>query len=153
MPRSLRRPGEIEGLILTIRGRRVLLDRDLAALYGVTTKSLKQAVRRNLARFPDDFMLELTLEEGRNLRSQIETSGYGGSLQDCVRCDPCANASDVGAGSADRLSATTADLAPDTKQPADGVAGRSTRGGGGEREGWVVGLLVPREPSPAAGGG
>jgi hypothetical protein len=50
----------IGGRILTIRGQRVLLDADLAALYGVTTKSFKQTVRRNRARFPQDFAFKLT---------------------------------------------------------------------------------------------
>ena len=49
--------------IVFLRGERVLLDRDLAGLYGVETKVLKQAVRRNMKRFPDDFMFELTKEE------------------------------------------------------------------------------------------
>ena len=57
------------GLIHTIRGQRVMLDADLAALYGVETKALNQAVRRNIERFPDDFMFELTREEYRSLRS------------------------------------------------------------------------------------
>ena len=53
----------IERAILLIRGQKVMLDRDLARLYGVTTKALNQAVRRNRARFPDDFMFRLTLAE------------------------------------------------------------------------------------------
>ena len=63
--------------ILFIRGERVLLDRDLAALYGVKTKALKQAVRRNIKRFPDDFMFELTKEETLSLRSQNVTLKRG----------------------------------------------------------------------------
>ena len=64
----------IEGRILILRGQKVLLDRDLAGLYGVATKVLNQAVKRNLQRFPEDFMFQLTLEEGREvLRSQIVT--------------------------------------------------------------------------------
>jgi hypothetical protein len=59
----------IEGKILLIRGKKVMLDRDLAALYGVQTKVLKQAVRRNAKRFPDDFMFELTTKEFENWRS------------------------------------------------------------------------------------
>ncbi|MEI7597470.1 MAG: ORF6N domain-containing protein [Bacteroidota bacterium] len=55
-----------------------MLDRDLAELYGVETKVLKQAVRRNLKRFPSDFMFELNDEEFQNLRSQIVTSSWGG---------------------------------------------------------------------------
>jgi ORF6N domain len=55
-----------------------MLDVDLALLYGVETKVLKQAVKRNIARFPSDFMFELTKEEFDNLRSQIVTSSWGG---------------------------------------------------------------------------
>lgn len=54
---------QIEDKILTIRGRRVMLDSDLAALYGVETRVLSQAVKRNAERLPDDFMLQLTPEE------------------------------------------------------------------------------------------
>ena len=57
--------------ILILRGQKVLLDFSLAELYGVQTKALNQAVRRNLERFPDDFMFQLTREEVENLRSQI----------------------------------------------------------------------------------
>jgi len=64
----------IKQLIVFIRGQKVMLDRDLAELYGVETKVLKQAVRRNIKRFPDDFMFELTKEEFENWRSQIVTS-------------------------------------------------------------------------------
>ncbi len=67
-------PAEIiERRIFILRGRKVMLDRDLAALYGVETRSLNQAVRRNLDRFPTDFMFSLTREEIRNL-SQIVIS-------------------------------------------------------------------------------
>jgi hypothetical protein len=59
--------------ILILRGQRVLLDGDLAALYGVTTKRLNQQVRRNLARFPSDFMFQLTVEETEALRLQFAT--------------------------------------------------------------------------------
>ena len=60
--------------IYLIRGVRVMLDRDLAELYGVETKVFKQAVKRNISRFPDDFMFELTNDEFRNWRSQFVTS-------------------------------------------------------------------------------
>ncbi len=66
----------IEGKILLIRGKKVMLDRDLAALYGVETKQLTRQVRRNIDRFPDDFMFRLTKEEF--LRCQIGTSKSGG---------------------------------------------------------------------------
>ena len=65
--------------IYLIRATKVMLDRDLAALYGVPTKALKQAVRRNSDRFPGDFMFELTKEEFDNLRSQSVTSKHGGT--------------------------------------------------------------------------
>jgi len=64
----------IEKSIFLIRGLKVILDRDLAELYGVRTKALKQAVRRNAKRFPQDFMFELTKEEFENWRSQFVTS-------------------------------------------------------------------------------
>ena len=64
--------GMIDQLIFLVRGRRVMLDRDLAALYGVETRVLNQAVRRNLDRFPTDFMFPLVREEVRNI-SQIVT--------------------------------------------------------------------------------
>ena len=64
----------IEKAILLVRGQKVILDRDLAQLYGVATKVLKQAVRRNMKRFPHDFMFELTKEEFENWRSQFVTS-------------------------------------------------------------------------------
>jgi len=65
--------------ILLVRGRRVILDADLAKLYGVETRVLKQAVRRNPDRFPDDFMFQLSSEEASSLRSQLVTSkGRGG---------------------------------------------------------------------------
>ena len=65
--------------ILSIRGHRVMLDADLAELYGVPTKRLNEAVRRNAARFPEDFMFQLTVDEAETLRSQLATSnGRGG---------------------------------------------------------------------------
>ena len=70
----------IQSKIYEIRGQKVMLDFDLAKLYETETKILKQAVRRNLNRFPDDFMFEVTADELENLRSQIVTSseGWGG---------------------------------------------------------------------------
>jgi len=65
--------------IYRIRGEKVMLDADLADLYGVPTKALKQAVKRNQGRVPADFMFELTQEEMANLRSQIVTSSWGGT--------------------------------------------------------------------------
>lgn len=65
---------DISGAIVVLRGHRVLLDAALAELYGVETKVLIQAVKRNLTRFPPDFMLQLTAPEWAGLRSQIVTS-------------------------------------------------------------------------------
>ena len=67
----------IENKIFLIRGKKVMLDRDLAELYGVPTKSLNLAVKRNLARFPEDFMFRLTKNESEALRFQSETSKKG----------------------------------------------------------------------------
>lgn len=64
----------IEHAIFSIRGEKVMLDRDLAALYGASTKVLKQAVKRNLTRFPDDFMFVLSPSEFKIWRSQFVTS-------------------------------------------------------------------------------
>lgn len=71
---------DIEAKIYFIRGQKVMLDADLAELYGVTTGALNQSVRRNIERFPDDFILQLSEIEAENLRSQIVISslGYGG---------------------------------------------------------------------------
>jgi hypothetical protein len=68
----------IEQAIVLIRGHRVMLSTDLAALYGVPAKVLVQAVKRNIERFPEDFMFQLTRDEFRNLRSQFVTSSWGG---------------------------------------------------------------------------
>jgi hypothetical protein len=64
----------IEQAIFLIRGQKVLIDADLAQLYGVETKILNKAVKRNLDRFPEDFMFQLTAEESKNLRFQFGTS-------------------------------------------------------------------------------
>ncbi|MCX5667275.1 MAG: ORF6N domain-containing protein [Candidatus Omnitrophica bacterium] len=66
----------IERKIYLIRGRNVMLDKDLAGLYGVETKNLNLQVKRNIKRFPEDFMFQVTKEE--NLRLQFATSSYGG---------------------------------------------------------------------------
>ena len=71
----------VEQNILLIRGHRVMLDTDLAKLYGVPTKVLNQAVKRNTTRFPADFMFQLTSEETTALRSQIVTSKSRGGRQ------------------------------------------------------------------------
>ena len=68
----------IIGKIYLIRGKKVMLDRDIAELYQVETKALKQAVKRNIDIFPVHFMFELTDKEFKNLRSQIVTSSWGG---------------------------------------------------------------------------
>jgi hypothetical protein len=64
----------IESAILVLRGHKVILDKDLAALYGVTTGNLNKAVNRNLERFPDDFMLQLTEAEFSDLKFHFGTS-------------------------------------------------------------------------------
>jgi len=68
---------EIEKSIFLIRAHRVMLDFHLAGLYGVETKNLNRTVKRNLDRFPDDFMFQLTAEKVANLRFQIGTSSFG----------------------------------------------------------------------------
>lgn len=70
-------PDFIATKILFLRGEKVLLDADLALLYGVETKVLKQAVRRNIDRFPEDFLFELSTEEWNSLRSQFVTLEKG----------------------------------------------------------------------------
>jgi hypothetical protein len=92
--------------IYKIRNQKVILDRDIARLYGIPTKALKQAVRRNANRFPSDFMFELSEEEFENWRSQIVTSNSNGDkmglryapmaqlksiLPACGRSSICAN--------------------------------------------------------------
>ena len=69
----------IQHKIFEIRGQKVMLDFDLAQLYEIETKVLKQSIRRNLNRFPSDFMFELTPDEFTSLRSQIVTSSWGGT--------------------------------------------------------------------------
>ncbi|RNI39143.1 ORF6N domain-containing protein [Hanamia caeni] len=64
--------------IYIIRGQKVMLDRDLAEMYGVEVKRLNQAVKRNISRFPDDFMFQLSQDEFKNLKSQFVTSSWGG---------------------------------------------------------------------------
>jgi phage regulator Rha-like protein len=69
----------IESSILIVRGQKIMLDRDLAELYGVETKTLKRAVKRNSGRFPEDFMFLLSGKEVTNLRYQFGTSSWGGT--------------------------------------------------------------------------
>ena len=72
-------PTEIRNLIYHIRGKAVMLDSDLASLYRVSTSRLNEAVKRNIRRFPEDFMFQLTEEEFKNLMSQIAiSSSHGG---------------------------------------------------------------------------
>ncbi len=77
-PRGIVPMERIEQAILLIRGQKVMLDRDLAALYGVETKALNRAVKRHPRRFPDDFMFQLTADEFENLRRQSGTSSRWG---------------------------------------------------------------------------
>jgi hypothetical protein len=69
----------IQNKILFIRGQKVILDKDLADLYQVETKQLTRQVRRNIERFPDDFLIKLTADELKNLKRQFGTSSWGGS--------------------------------------------------------------------------
>jgi len=77
-PKALAPVADITRAIFVLRGQRVILDRELAAIYGVTTGRLNEAVKRNAERFPEDFMFQLTAEELENLRSQFATSSCGG---------------------------------------------------------------------------
>jgi hypothetical protein len=78
-PRTAAVPVEhIAHSILILRGHRVILDRDLAAIYGVTTGRLNEAVKRNARRFPEDFMFQLTAAESEHLRSHFAISSWGG---------------------------------------------------------------------------
>lgn len=69
---------DIKSKIYTIRGKQVMLDRDLAELYGVETRVINQQVKRNIERFDDDFMFQLTIDEFEILKSQIVISSWGG---------------------------------------------------------------------------
>ena len=69
----------IEKKIFLIRGKKVMLDKDLAELYGVETRDLNKAVKRNIDRFPEDFMFQLTNEEFGNLKFHFGTSSWGGN--------------------------------------------------------------------------
>lgn len=69
----------IQSKIYEIRGQKVMLDFDLAELYQVETRALNQSVKRNIKRFPPDFMFQLTIDEWNNLMSQIVTSSWGGT--------------------------------------------------------------------------
>jgi hypothetical protein len=71
----------IESRILEVRGKKVMLDADLAELYGVETRALNQAVSRNTERFPEDFMFTLTLEEAKASRSQNVIMKRGGNIK------------------------------------------------------------------------
>jgi hypothetical protein len=77
-PKALVPTEEITCAILVLRGHRVLLDSELASLYGLTTARLNQQVRRNRKRFPADFLFELTAEESANLKMHFATSSWGG---------------------------------------------------------------------------
>ncbi len=64
--------------IYVIRGQKVMLDKDLAEMYGVEVKRLNEAVKRNTSRFPEDFMFQISIPEWKNLKSQFATSSWGG---------------------------------------------------------------------------
>jgi hypothetical protein len=78
VPTQAPRPEDIADLVYFVRGEKVLLDADLAVLYGVRTKALNQAVKRNLDRFPADFMFQLTASEWAGSRSQNVTASASG---------------------------------------------------------------------------
>lgn len=77
---------QIQNMIYVIRGQRVMLDSDLALLYGVETKVLNQAVKRNNKRFPEDFMFRLTASECKTLKSQFVTSKLGRGGKQATTC-------------------------------------------------------------------
>lgn len=79
VPQVVLQPQQIQSMIHVIRGERVILDRDLARLYGVETKELNKQVQRNIERFPEDFMYVLTNQEVADLRCQNGTSSWGGA--------------------------------------------------------------------------
>jgi hypothetical protein len=78
MPNVPEQSSDIATAIRIVRGQRVLLDSDLAVIYGVTTKRLNEQVRRNASRFPADFLIRLTQQDVTDLRSQNATSSWGG---------------------------------------------------------------------------
>jgi len=80
MPKRIPIP-DVQSLVLTLRSKRMLLDSDLARLYGVPTKVFNQTITRNAARFPSDFLFQLTREELANLKSQIVTSSSEAELR------------------------------------------------------------------------
>ena len=75
---AARSPQALAGRIVVVRGQRVLLDSDLAQLYEVETRRLNEQIKRNMGRFPLDFMFQLTSDEFENLKSQFATSSWGG---------------------------------------------------------------------------
>ena len=79
MPGIIPKPENVAPLIFVLRGEKVLLSQHLAELYGVSVSSLNQAVKRNIERFPDDFMFQLSEEEFEGLKSQIVISTRGGT--------------------------------------------------------------------------
>ena len=87
LPARIEQADEITRRIHVLRGERVMLDEDLAVLYGVPTKRLNEAVRRNMLRFPDDFMFRLTGDEARILKSRFATSkgAHGGRRRSTPR--------------------------------------------------------------------
>lgn len=79
MAKDIIQSGAIQTKIFILRGKKVMLDKDLAMLYEVETRALVQAVKRNIERFPEDFMFQLTDKEFKNLISQFVTSSWGGT--------------------------------------------------------------------------
>ena len=72
---------QVQGMILEVRGQKVIIDSDLAELYGVETKRLNEQVRRNNERFPEDFVFKLTKEEAESSRSQFATLKQGQNIK------------------------------------------------------------------------
>ena len=79
----------VKSKIYTIRGQKVMLDFDLAAMYGVETRAMNQAVKRNIERFPDDFMFQLTKGEFMILKSQIATSNSNDIQDNSTKATLC----------------------------------------------------------------
>lgn len=83
------KPENLARLVFLIRGEKVILDADLALLYGVETGALNRAVKRNLDRFPDDFMFQLSSEDWENLKCQIGISSASTGASNSKKSEPC----------------------------------------------------------------
>jgi hypothetical protein len=126
-PEKKLQPVDVEPSIVTVRGQKVILDADLAMLYGVPTKRLNEQMKRNRDRFPEDFVFQLTAQEAANLKSQIATS----SLQTIDNKGDESNRSQI-ATSSDRSRSQIATLKSDVSMWSQ-IATTSTHGGGRKR--------------------